>query len=1245
MPLSSLYPKGKESLIPCFLSNAAFPYSSPNSCVIEDSPVTIIDAGHIRIESDLANQDLAEEFKANHTKDYSVEDFKRLEDLMYDKFHVGLTQIKLLVGQNLRKTMAQLDLDASDDTSCGDDTHVLRRVDIQLLLERCIVPGASQFTKLKVNGQAPLVMINLSTQKCKTLMKAVDLILSPSKDGTTVEATTETQQEQQQQQHKSGHAPQDDLLAKKLWDGRKAKDLLADDENRDPMEHQSVQSPAISDSEIGSSQQTQIKLDFTVTRLSVLISETATSPGTTDTPLCEVVLEQFGLEFVSRPYDMFAHVWLRTLNVVDNMEHGKEYGYLVMSGEAQASTPGPTNDLVDVKYRRVNSKHPMFVQSFGGYEQSVDILLSTLTFVITRDSLLTLYGWIMATFADGTQPDETEQQHDQTERPKLPSRSTNQSSSVSLWSKEGQQSRPIQKSSPASKSKAPKKTTSMKVNIQMLGIQVILNENGVRLCTGILSSGNLEVQLLPSRLRVQGKIGNFVLTDDSSSAIKVDYSDQSSDSAYYLDKISAGKSDVKIISIDDSELLEFTYATFDSNADDFPGHHQHLYVRLGAFRLLYRDALKSISDFFTGFLEMKSVYDSARLTATSTIKTSGNLSAPNKSDQQKECEPSLFAFDIMMQSPIIIFPVGVNHNSKVIAHLGQIHAKNEFVETVRPNLATNDPTPVKANQIRCGLSSISLYSTVNDNSENSDSPILDKVDISVSIENILPPNQYTAVAGPQTSIRGKISNVMMYLSEDQYRWLSEIQQRFSATFAHSSVKDQDNQGVEPSSHPQDQSSSVTFNDPPPDDIQGDSKPVIGTQLDLCFDMGLVCLELFNRSEQGIQACNQHSLGRLSFDSTLMKLEKMTNGPMVLDMQMRSINLYDTRYNSKSCFKDIFPAGKQLDGPQLQVCLKTGAKTEEGNDVTSVDVTLDRPQVVVSLDYMMLLKDFFAAPFETAPPPTEAQAYATSLYVDSPPNSTTLVRPSSIRSNSNGNKSSAGTGKDHTPSKSTLHYKIAVLDLELVCLAHPDISSSEAMVLSFDRLSVIQQDKFGLQLEGIGLLLCRMDKRSESSAQLVDRFGVEIDIQTLTSSAFKNTNINAVIQPIKLRFSYNNVMLIMDIVKKVTALVGKKTNKEDDGFAASSMNDVAEDDDAYDSDLDHMLNMTSLLSEPGDGMTRQVYTAYRHSSDQQKQRPDKDRMDNDQGVKCRESVSEMASIHEHRILTAFHLNESLVEHPL
>ncbi|KAI8333584.1 hypothetical protein BC941DRAFT_504565 [Chlamydoabsidia padenii] len=1178
----------------------------PESCLMEDTPVTIIDAGHIRIDSDLANQELTDEFKASHHKDYSAEDLKRLEGLMYDKFHVGLTQIKLLVGQNIRKTMAQLDLNASDTD--GDD-HVLRRVDIQLLLERCIVPGASQFTKIKVQGQAPLVSVNLSTQKYKTLMKAIDLILSHSKDDTTDESVNESQEyldNDQQQQLVLDSTLHKNLFAKQLWDGKGNQNLLAADENNDSND---------SDSELGHAQQNQFKCVFTVARVSVLLYDSANSPNNMDTLLCELVLDQMGLDFISRPYDMYAHVWLRALNVLDNMEHGKEYRYLVTSDEGRSSSSRTTNNLVDVKYRRANSKHPMFEQTFGGHEQSVDVLLSTLTFVVTRDSLLTLYNWIMSTFTEEDRSDGDNQQK-QPKRPKLVNHSTNQSSRLSLWSNKSQQISNTQQNNHLTTARSSPKKASMKVSIRMIGLQIILNKNGVRLATGLLSSGNVEVLLLSSQLMVSGKVGNFVLTDDSLSETNSDNNNDDKDSDYYFNKISGGKSDVNIISIDDDELLDFTFATFNPDAADFPGHHQHLRMRLGAFRLLYMDAIKPILDFLTGFLEMKSIYDSARLTTATAIKTIDN---EPKGQENEDQDPSLFGFDIVIQSPILVFPVGEkNNNNAVVAYLGQIHANNEFVGKTGPTLSSDDAPPIKVNQIQCGLSSISLYSTILGDSTSLGSPILDKVDISVSIESIVQPKQDPTLGVPKTSVRGNISNVMMYLSEDQYKWLLEIQKHLTATFTESSVDNGNNQLVESSPQQEYQAPSGTKTNPSVGDNKSNDISATTIQLDMSFNMELLCLEIFNITKQGTNNNEQHSLCRFSLDKTSLKLQKMADGSMVLDMQMRSINLYDTRLNSTSCFKDILPAGKQLNGPQLQFYFKIGAKTEDVDPITDIGVTLDRPQIVVSLDYMMDLKDFFTAPFTTPSSPTEAQAYAATLRGDHneqqglsqtteedspstpiPSKSSGIRRPYSSRSNSGNSKVSSGKAS----STSVLHYKINVVDLELICLDHPATPSSEAMVLSFENLYVNQQDEFDLQLNGIGLILCRMDRQTESLVPLVDHFDVAINMQTLISTEFKNININATIQPIALRFSYQDVMLIMDIVNKVTALVGKNGKKIKDGSTTNSVNDGdtdQEENDDDNSDLEDMLNMTSLLSEPGCGMTRQIYTAYRHSGDQQKQ---------------------------------------------
>lgn len=50
----------------------------------------IVDAGHIAIESQLANKKAVQEIIAKRKKQYSDEDYQRLESLMYDKLTVRL---------------------------------------------------------------------------------------------------------------------------------------------------------------------------------------------------------------------------------------------------------------------------------------------------------------------------------------------------------------------------------------------------------------------------------------------------------------------------------------------------------------------------------------------------------------------------------------------------------------------------------------------------------------------------------------------------------------------------------------------------------------------------------------------------------------------------------------------------------------------------------------------------------------------------------------------------------------------------------------------------------------------------------------------------------------------------------------------------------------------------------------------------------------------------------------------------
>jgi vacuolar protein sorting-associated protein 13A/C len=55
-----------------------------------DCQALVLDAGHIAIESKLADKEQVKEVQSKRGKQYSTDDYRQLEDLMYDRFSLRL---------------------------------------------------------------------------------------------------------------------------------------------------------------------------------------------------------------------------------------------------------------------------------------------------------------------------------------------------------------------------------------------------------------------------------------------------------------------------------------------------------------------------------------------------------------------------------------------------------------------------------------------------------------------------------------------------------------------------------------------------------------------------------------------------------------------------------------------------------------------------------------------------------------------------------------------------------------------------------------------------------------------------------------------------------------------------------------------------------------------------------------------------------------------------------------------------
>jgi len=159
----------------------------------------VIDAGHISIESNLADKEATRQIHLKRNKQYSEEDYRRLESMMYDKFmlrlqsaqvsqfaafrNLKLKPVQFVIGDNLQVCRDAL---VSQE---HNSLHLLERINIDLEVQNSIVPTAYNLARFKVSANLPTLQVNMSDSKYKSLMRLVDVAI-PNFDGDHPEPTT-----------------------------------------------------------------------------------------------------------------------------------------------------------------------------------------------------------------------------------------------------------------------------------------------------------------------------------------------------------------------------------------------------------------------------------------------------------------------------------------------------------------------------------------------------------------------------------------------------------------------------------------------------------------------------------------------------------------------------------------------------------------------------------------------------------------------------------------------------------------------------------------------------------------------------------------------------------------------------------------------------------------------------------------------------------------------------------------------
>ncbi|ORY90221.1 hypothetical protein BCR35DRAFT_261800 [Leucosporidium creatinivorum] len=612
----------------------------------------------------------------------------------------------------------------------------------------------------------------------------------------------------------------------------------------------------------------------------------------------------------------------------------------------------------------------------------------------------------------------------------------------------------------------------LRVKVKLTSINLVLNEDGFRLATLSLSAADVSVMLRSPTMRVAARLGNLSFQDDFSA-----------------------DEPKEMLSIQGDELADFQYETFDpSDKATYPGHDTSVYLRSGSLKFTFiEEPVHRILVFFSKFAKMKAVYDAA------------TQAAAQRATEMQTMIPKMH-YDILIHTPIVVFPRDeLNSKDEIAANLGEISLVNEF-EVSDEQVVT---------KIKFGLREVRLTSTLYHEGEAHSLQVLDDVHIGVDVTLTQNVDSTKALNSPATLIAAKMSDVKMNLTQAQYGFLISLSQTIPRAFAFADDEmDDESLSIEPTPAP---TPPTKDDNAPAIDLlpelstvakkpDGSTVP-LKSSLELTFAVGTVYLELFTEAAITTDSLKEASLARFSLNETSVKYKMLSDGSMEAEVTIRSFTVHDTRPARLTKFREIIPATKHA-GHQFMINFTQSG----GNDKSSfANVTVDTPKVVFSLDPLFALLDYFMSAFRNAQgalPAVEEEA------------------PEADEDD--------GTVAQQPVGDSTFAFRVNVVSPTIILLDNPEKSDSEAVILSISQVQMAQQGTLALNVSKIGMFLCRMDKPKET-IRVLDNFDITLSLDSRADAGRQVTNIELGIQPLILRVSFRDILLINSILSRAIEL--------------------------------------------------------------------------------------------------------------
>ncbi|KAI9725458.1 MAG: hypothetical protein M1828_003129 [Chrysothrix sp. TS-e1954] len=1054
----------------------------PDSVTQKSSLCLILDAGHASLNSELVDKETLHKIQSKQKQQYTDEDYKQLEGLMYDKFNLKLQSTQVLIGPSIEATRAQL-----GSESHLKDLHIVDRINMDFLIETCIVPKSTELTKMRITGKLPVLHASISGSKYRSLMRLLDVAI-PKFDEKAGEKHRKAGEKQAVPRRSSISTAKDVVggsrtRSKSFQFAAQAHELIAEEDDDEQEKVRKFQKP--SSGQEGSSaafHQRNFEFRFVVEKLQGSLHRSDPEGQKPDELLAELIAEGFSLDFYQRQHDMIAEVGLRTLVLEDHVEPNPlpEFKNILSSVD---SSSHESKDLFQLKFAKVDEASPEFMPVYEGIATNLDVSVSTINLIVTRKTLLTLLDFVIVTFAPPT------------------NKSADPENAISESSSDVAES--------GSKKESGTDRIRIKANLQK--IAVILNNDGIGLATLSLSTASVGLTLMGKTMRLGAKVGSLSLVDD-------------------VNQGAAPDSPLRqLLAIQGDELADFSYETFDTAAETYPGHDSTVYLRSGSVKVNFvTEPFRKIMDFAVKFGKMQAIFNAAR------------QAAANQAGQIQETASKMH-FDIQISTPIIVFPTMTTSTSPgrdtLTAYLGEIYATNKFLPLDDSKGADT------CNEISTGIRNIRLLSQLYyEGDETEELELLDKVDLGFNVNQVEHKPGYKR---PDLEVKGSLSNINLRVTSQQLKLVLGLSRSIPAAFATTDedVVEHDVERQLPSSTVE--PAKTVSSEPGKTDL--DTKkhqqpthlgPELGsdpdkwTKLDMVFEAGAIGLELIqDQAGAPVRDLSKASLTKFALNDTNVKLRMLSDGGLESELLIRSFTIQDTRNRETNKFRKIMSLINNDITQQFMASVTISGGTEK--DLLAI-LSIDSPRVILALDYLFAVQSFVNSSFQGEGSEPDVSSIEDDRADTESAASTAMARTSSDEKPVSSEQSQS----------MSISFRVNLVSAQVVLLANPTINSSEAIVLSTKQVIVARQHATTIQVEKVGMFLCRMDRFDTSRLRILDDFSIATSLDVRGQDTESSmTNIQVDVEPLVLHLSLRDVLLAMQIASKATSSSGEKKVEE------------------------------------------------------------------------------------------------------